>query len=128
VPIWRYAGRQRTRQKTLFHGLFSPAATVAGLAQQMRVERSPRMADFALWQPPVKRRFGRLVPFCASMQEGPQIFCAPVLPQAKMCRTEPQDGQEIRAPWPAGCVAARHFSGPLALILPLVAKAERAAG
>jgi Globin len=67
-------------------------------------------------------------PCAAHGQEGPQMFCAPVLPQVKMCRTEPQDGQEIRAPWPAGCVAARRFSGPSALILPLVAKAERAAG
>jgi hypothetical protein len=108
--------------------LFDAAAHGLRRLSRVRLERSPRMADFALWQPPVKRRFGRLVPFCASMQEGPQIFCAPVLPQAKMCRTEPQDGQEIRAPWPAGCVAARPFSGPSALILPLVAKAERAAG
>src|SRR5262249_60676841 len=110
-------------------------------------------------QPPAKRRFGHLVPFCAPMmpivgprskaslrptrwpllfgrswlcaahgQEGLRIFCAPVLPQAKRCHTEPQDGQEIHAPSLAGCVAARRSSGPSAFILPLVAKAERAAG
>src|SRR4029450_1281546 len=78
--------------------LFDAAAHGLRRLSRVRLERSPRMADFALWQPPVKRRFGRLVPFCASMQEGPQIFCAPVLPQAKMCRTEPADGQETRAP------------------------------
>jgi hypothetical protein len=101
--------------------------------------------------------WGRVVPFCASMmptvgprskaplrptpwpllcgkswpcaahgQEGPPIFCAP-LPQVKVRWTQPQDGREIRAPWRAGCVAARHSSEPSALILPLVAKAERAA-
>jgi hypothetical protein len=72
--------------------------------------------------------FGRSWPSAAHGQEGPRIFYAFVLPQAKMCWTEPQDGRKIRAPWPADCVAARHSSGPSALILPLVAKAERAAG
>jgi hypothetical protein len=71
---------------------------------------------------------GRSWPCAAHGQVGPRIFCAPVLPQVRMCRTEPQDGRKIRAPWPADCVAARRSSGPSALILPLVAKAERAAG
>jgi len=109
-------------------------------------------------QPLVKQPFGRVVPFCASMmptvgprskaslrptpwpllcgkswpcarhgQEGPPIFCAP-LPQVKVRWTQPQDGREIRAPWRAGCGAARRSFGLSALILPLVAKAERAAG
>src|SRR5262249_7157410 len=70
---------------------------------------------------------GRSWPCAGHGQEGPPIFCAP-LPQVKMRWTQPQDGREIRAPWLADCVAARRSSGPSALILPLVAKAERAAG
>src|ERR1700751_5295641 len=61
-------------------------------------------------------------------QEGPRIFYASVLAQAKMCRTEPQDGQEIRALLRAGCVAARRSFALSALILPSLAKAERVTG
>jgi len=136
-------------------------AAVHGLRRLSRVqlERSPRMADFALWATACETAFWPAGTFCAFMmptvgprskaslrptrwpllcgkswpcaahgQVGPRIFCAPVLPQVKVRWTQPQDGREIRAPWRAGCVAARHSSEPSALILPLVAKAERAAG
>ena len=154
--LWREFEVVRPR---ILGALLDAAAHGLRRLPQVRLERSPRMADFALWATACETAFwGRVVPFCASMmptvgprskaslrptpwpllcgkswpcaahgQEGPPIFCAP-LPQVKVRWTQPQDGREIRAPWPAGCVAARRSSGPSALILPLVAKAERAAG
>src|SRR6516164_2177590 len=154
--LWREFEVVRPR---ILGALLDAAAHGLRRLSQVRLERSPRMADFALWATACETAFwGRVVPFCASMmptvgprskaslrptpwpllcgkswpcaahgQEGPPIFCAP-LPQVKVRWTQPQDGREIRAPWRAGCGAARRSFGLSALILPLVAKAERAAG
>jgi len=154
--LWREFEVVRPR---ILGALLDAAAHGLRRLPQVRLERSPRMADFALWATACETAFwGRVVPFCASMmptvgprskaplrptpwpllcgkswpcaahgQEGPPIFCAP-LPQVKVRWTQPQDGREIRAPWRAGCGAARRSFGLSALILPLVAKAERAAG
>src|SRR6516162_2685415 len=134
--LWREFEVVRPR---VLGALLDAAAHGLRRLPQVRLERSPRMADFALWATACETAFwGRVVPFCASMmptvgprskaslrptpwpllcgkswpcaahgQEGPPIFCAPLLPQVRVRRTQPQDGQEIRAHWLVDCVAAR---------------------
>jgi hypothetical protein len=84
---------------------FWPPGTVLSAYDANRQAAVEGVSRLTLWL----ASCGRSSTSAAHGQEGPRIFCTPVSPQAKMRRIELQAGQEIRAPWLAGCVAARHF-------------------